>query len=136
MATQSTQIICAKYFISKKQFSLELNMPKIRKQKSSSSDSDSGPDDRNPPPSKKAKETGTAEKSKKDDGDGGVSTWTLEGMRQVRINEFRGKKMVDIREHYEKDGKVLPGKKGISLSATQWKKLLAVADDVSRALEE
>lgn len=45
MATQSTQIICAKYFISKQQFSLELKMPKIRKQKSSSSDSDSGPDD-------------------------------------------------------------------------------------------
>lgn len=109
-------------------------MPKISKKKqSSSSDSDSGPDDRNaPPPSKKSKESG---KSSGDaDGDG-ATNWTLEGMRQVRINEFRGRKMVDIREHYEKDGKVLPGKKGISLSASQWKKLLAVADEVTRALE-
>ncbi|EDW03926.1 RNA polymerase II transcriptional coactivator [Drosophila grimshawi] len=119
-------------------------MPKIRKQKSSSSDSDSGPEDRNPPPaSKKAKEDSTSNKANKNesavkrgDGGDGTSSWTLEGMRQVRINEFRGRKMVDIREHYEKDGKVLPGKKGISLSASQWRKLLACADDVTRALEE
>lgn len=92
---------------------------------------------RNPPPSKKSKESAAEKSNKNDSGDGnGATTWTLEGMRQVRINEFRGRKMVDIREHYEKDGKVMPGKKGISLSASQWKKLLAVADDVSRALEE
>ncbi|KAH8409478.1 hypothetical protein KR222_006378 [Zaprionus bogoriensis] len=114
-------------------------MPRASKKQQSSSDSDSGPDDRNqPPPSKKPKESGKANKdATAADGDGdGATNWTLEGMRQVRINEFRGKKMVDIREHYEKDGKVLPGKKGISLSAKQWRKLLEVADQVTRALEE
>ncbi|KAH8378048.1 hypothetical protein KR093_008685 [Drosophila rubida] len=112
-------------------------MPVIRKKKqSSSSDSDSGPDDRNvPPPTKKAKEGAKSNVDSAADGDG-ATNWTLEGMRQVRINEFRGRKMVDIREHYEKDGKVLPGKKGISLSASQWRKLLAVADEVTRALEQ
>ncbi|EDW11169.1 RNA polymerase II transcriptional coactivator [Drosophila mojavensis] len=113
-------------------------MPKIKKaERKSSSDSDSGPDDRNPPPSKKSKEGADVKSNKNDSGDGSeTTTWTLEGMRQVRINEFRGRKMVDIREHYEKDGKVLPGKKGISLTLSQWKKLLAVADDVTRALEK
>ncbi|KAH8392347.1 hypothetical protein KR215_006598 [Drosophila sulfurigaster] len=114
-------------------------MPRISKKKqSSSSDSDSGPDDRNvPPPSKKAKEGAKSNGGDSASADGeGATNWTLEGMRQVRINEFRGRKMVDIREHYEKDGKVLPGKKGISLSASQWRKLLAVADEVTRALEQ
>ncbi|XP_034475375.1 LOW QUALITY PROTEIN: RNA polymerase II transcriptional coactivator [Drosophila innubila] len=113
-------------------------MPRISKKKqSSSSDSDSGPDDRNaPPPSKKAKESSSNKNDEPAGGGDGATSWTLEGMRQVRINEFRGRKMVDIREFYEKDGKVLPGKKGISLSASQWKKLLAITDDVTRALEE
>jgi len=53
----------------------------------------------------------------------------------VRINEFRGRKSVDIREFYDKGGQILPGKKGISLSLIQWKKLLEVAEEVTRAIE-
>ncbi|KAH8258568.1 hypothetical protein KR038_006840 [Drosophila bunnanda] len=109
-------------------------MPKIKKQQSSSSESDSGPEDRNPPASKKAKEAPAAEGSKKD-ASGGSGPWVLEKLRQVRINEFRGRKMVDIREHYEKNGETLPGKKGISLSVQQWKKLLEMADEITRAVE-
>lgn len=60
----------------------------------------------------------------------------LEKQRQVRINEFRGRQYVDIREFYEKDGESLPGKKGISLTPAQWKKLLEVSDEVNRALEQ
>ena len=33
-------------------------------------------------------------------------------MRYASVAEFRGKKMVNIREYYEKDGKILPGRKG------------------------
>ncbi|XP_068151559.1 RNA polymerase II transcriptional coactivator [Drosophila tropicalis] len=110
-------------------------MPKIKKsRKSTSSESDSGPEDRNPPPNKKSKATSS---SKKDTGGGGdgPTTWTLEKLRQVRINEFRGRKMVDIREHYEKNGEILPGKKGISLSIQQWKTLLELADEITQAVE-
>lgn len=59
----------------------------------------------------------------------------LEKQRQVRINEFRGRKLIDIREYYEKNGETLPGKKGISLSVDQWKKLLQYADEINKALD-
>ncbi|XP_039482311.1 RNA polymerase II transcriptional coactivator [Drosophila santomea] len=109
-------------------------MPKTKKQ-DSGSDSDSGPDDRNKPASKKAKESAAPKSARRDSGGDNATTWTLEGLRQVRINEFRGRKMVDIREFYEKGGETLPGKKGISLSVKQWKKLLEVAEEVTRAVE-
>ncbi|KAH8324479.1 hypothetical protein KR074_008382 [Drosophila pseudoananassae] len=110
-------------------------MPKIKKkQQSSTSESDSGPEDRNQPASKKAKQT-PASSAGKTDGRSEENTWTLEKLRLVTINEFRGRKMVDIREHYEKDGKTLPGRKGISLSISQWKKLIDQAGEITSALE-
>lgn len=59
----------------------------------------------------------------------------MEKSRVVRINEFKGKQFVDIREYYEKNGEMLPGKKGISLSPLQWKKLLSLAEEVNAALD-
>ncbi|KAH8929515.1 PC4-domain-containing protein [Atractiella rhizophila] len=44
-------------------------------------------------------------------------------LRRVTASSFRGKESIDIREYYEKDGDVLPGRKGISLSQEQWAKL-------------
>ena len=35
----------------------------------------------------------------------------LSGKRRVQVTEFKGNTMVGIREFYEKDGKMLPGKK-------------------------
>jgi len=37
----------------------------------------------------------------------------LSKMRNVSVSSFRGMKMVNIREYYEKDGKLLPGRKGM-----------------------
>lgn len=88
------------------------------------------------PPTKKSKETAVADKGKsKANNDEETNHWILEKQRQVRINEFRGRKLIDIREYYEKNGESLPGKKGISLSVEQWKKLLKVADEINRAIE-
>lgn len=76
--------------------------------------------------------------------------------RRVNVSEFKGKKLVNIREYYEKDGEMLPGKKvphqpnltdltkqlgmlrdclqGISLNAEQFEELLKALPDIKKAL--
>ncbi|XP_028162260.1 RNA polymerase II transcriptional coactivator [Ostrinia nubilalis] len=102
-------------------------MPKHKKkEESSSSDSDEGPIDRNPPPEKKAKMG-----SRTDDKE---PTWVLQGKKLVKVREFKGKVYVDVREFYEKNGDLLPGKKGISLTPEQWRKLLSLGDEINETI--
>lgn len=35
----------------------------------------------------------------------------LSGKRRITVSDFKGLTMISIREYYEKDGKMLPGKK-------------------------
>uniref|UniRef100_A0A023EET7 Putative transcriptional coactivator p15 n=2 Tax=Aedes albopictus TaxID=7160 RepID=A0A023EET7_AEDAL len=97
-------------------------MPKNKKQ--DTSDSDSGPDDRTPV--KKTK-TDSASTTNAD----GETEWTIDRNRKVTVKEFKGKIYVNVREYYEKDGQSLPGKKGISLTVPQWKKLMEHADEIN-----
>ena len=41
----------------------------------------------------------------------GNKYWEISKARRVTISEYKGTKMVGIREYYEKDGQSLPGKK-------------------------
>lgn len=61
--------------------------------------------------------------------------FTLDKNRLVRVRTFKGKAYIDIREYYQKDGAMLPGKKGISLSPEQWRKLLENVDGINKAVE-
>lgn len=66
---------------------------------------------RNPPP-KKSK-SNDKESSKKTSSKEEEHSWAIDKCRFVKVREFRGKLFVDIREFYEKNGEMLPGKKGI-----------------------
>ncbi|KAG5245103.1 RNA polymerase II transcriptional coactivator KIWI family protein [Salix suchowensis] len=54
--------------------------------------------------------------------------------RRVTVRNWRGKINVDIREFYPKDGNLLPGKKGITLSMEQWNMLRDNAEEIDKAL--
>ncbi|KAG6603408.1 RNA polymerase II transcriptional coactivator KIWI, partial [Cucurbita argyrosperma subsp. sororia] len=56
--------------------------------------------------------------------------------RRVMVRNWQGKIVVDIREFYVKDGKQMPGKKGISLSLDQWNVLRNHVDEIDKAVNE
>ncbi|KAH7434886.1 hypothetical protein KP509_06G039500 [Ceratopteris richardii] len=88
-------------------------------------DSDGSGDER---PTKKA--------AKSDDDTDGITICELSAHRKVTVRSFKGKVFVDIREFYNKDGKELPGKKGISLSIDQWEVLRDNIEEIDRAVKE
>ncbi|KAK7595106.1 hypothetical protein V9T40_001539 [Parthenolecanium corni] len=107
-------------------------MPKHKKSSSSDSDSDSGPDDRNPPAKKSAPNKSKSSDSKTDDKLG----WHLGNNRFANVSDFKGRIFVNIREYYEKDGELKPGKKGISLTAKQWQEFKEHIDDIDSKVTE
>uniref|UniRef100_A0A7N0TX74 Transcriptional coactivator p15 (PC4) C-terminal domain-containing protein n=1 Tax=Kalanchoe fedtschenkoi TaxID=63787 RepID=A0A7N0TX74_KALFE len=60
----------------------------------------------------------------------------LSGKRRVSVRSWQGKIWVDIRDFYEKDGKVLPGKKGITLNMDQWNILRDHIEEIDEAVSE
>ena len=48
----------------------------------------------------------------------------------------QGKALIHVREYYEKEGKLMPGFKGITLSPEAWAALRAKLPEVLRAAEE
>ncbi|KAG8071008.1 hypothetical protein GUJ93_ZPchr0006g41934 [Zizania palustris] len=47
----------------------------------------------------------------------------ISNTRRVTVRTWKGEVVVDIREFFDKDGKILPSRKGIQLSMDQWKTL-------------
>ncbi|KAK4548855.1 hypothetical protein LTR36_008628 [Oleoguttula mirabilis] len=74
----------------------------------------------------------STEMGKDDDGN---EYWEISGKRRVQVSSFKGATMVSIREFYEKDGKTLPGKKGISLSVDQFTAVLDILPQIEGVLE-
>ncbi|XP_021348471.1 activated RNA polymerase II transcriptional coactivator p15-like [Mizuhopecten yessoensis] len=87
----------------------------------------------------KNKEEKTENNSKvvpKKTGAAGEQMFQLSKMRFVSVSEFRGKVLVGIREYYEADGDLRPGKKGISLTLEQWNSLKDQMEEIDRAVKE
>ncbi|OMJ90781.1 hypothetical protein SteCoe_6760 [Stentor coeruleus] len=60
----------------------------------------------------------------------------LSSQRFVEASKFRGKTYISIREFYEDpEGNLKPGKKGISLTIDQWKKLCENIHKIDRMID-
>ncbi|XP_074650214.1 RNA polymerase II transcriptional coactivator-like [Tubulanus polymorphus] len=120
-------------------------MPKTKEFISSSEDSDSEVEQ---PKKKKSKSEDKKAKKKasspppadEDDGtmkgESGETMYKLSKMRFVSVSEFRGKPLVNIREYYDKDGDLKPGRKGISLSIDQWNMLKQNMDAIDKDVKK
>ncbi|KAG0632797.1 putative RNA polymerase II transcriptional coactivator [Tuber brumale] len=62
--------------------------------------------------------------------------WEIGRLRRVAVSKFGGKNLINIREYFEKDGKVLPGKKGISLTMEQFDAFLSVLPQIEQHLSD
>ena len=60
---------------------------------------------------------------------------TSDGKRRVQVRTYRGQVQVDVREWYEKDGELRPGKRGLSLRVEQWKRLKAWIPKIEEAIQ-
>ena len=59
----------------------------------------------------------------------------LGGGRRVTCGVFRGAMTVGVREYYEKNGEMLPGFRGLNMSAQQWDALAARLEAIDAALD-
>jgi len=53
----------------------------------------------------------------------------------VTCGAFRGAATVGVREYYEKNGEMLPGFRGLNMSAEQWDTLHAHIEAIDRAID-
>ncbi|XP_015917066.1 activated RNA polymerase II transcriptional coactivator p15 [Parasteatoda tepidariorum] len=106
-----------------------------KKKLEESSDSDSGPDDVNPPKKSKTAAKPAPKKASASNSNDEDNMFQLARMRYVNVREFRGKVLIDIREFYEADGELKPGKKGICLNTEQWQALKEKIDDIDDAVK-
>lgn len=60
--------------------------------------------------------------------------WDLGRNKRVSLNEFRGNVLFDIREYYDAQGQMKPGKKGIALSREEWNAIHAVDEEITEAI--
>ncbi|KAK6217361.1 putative transcriptional Coactivator p15 [Colletotrichum tabaci] len=64
----------------------------------------------------------------------GNAFWDLSNKRRIGISQFKNTTFINIREYYEKDGEMLPGKKGISLTVAQYETLVKVIPAINEKL--
>lgn len=66
----------------------------------------------------------------------GETTFTLAPARFVTVKKYKEQIYVDIRDFYDKNGELFPGKRGISLKPEEWEELLSVSAQITDAIEQ
>ena len=54
--------------------------------------------------------------------------------RRLTVESFKGAVRIDIREYYDSDGELKPGKKGISLRLSLWNTLKDKIQDINSCI--
>ncbi|KAL1875942.1 hypothetical protein VTK73DRAFT_9726 [Phialemonium thermophilum] len=62
--------------------------------------------------------------------------WELSSKRRVTVSKYNKMLLVNIREHYEINGELKPGKKGISLSVDQYKAFLKAIPEINAEIRK
>ncbi|TKY73803.1 RNA polymerase II transcriptional coactivator KIWI [Spatholobus suberectus] len=75
-------------------------------------------------------------KKDSDDDPDNIVVCEISKNRRVSVRNWQGRIVVDIREFYVKDGKQMPGKKGISLTMDQWNVLRSHVEEIDKAVGE
>ncbi|KAK9950182.1 hypothetical protein M0R45_005683 [Rubus argutus] len=78
----------------------------------------------------------TAKRDSSDDSSDDIVVCEISKNRRVTVRNWNGKVIVDIREFYVKEGKQLPGKKGISLPMDQWNVLRSHVEEIDKVVNE
>ena len=60
----------------------------------------------------------------------------LSGKKKVFIKSYKGQKMVDIREIYEKNGEMMFTQKGVCLTMDAWSTLKELIPSIERELKK
>ncbi|CAD7963811.1 unnamed protein product [Amoebophrya sp. A120] len=71
-----------------------------------------------------------AEQEEEEDEDDGNTYIPLDSTKRVSLSNFKGRKFIDIREYYQADGEMKPGKKGISLTKSAFDKFVEFVPDI------
>ena len=58
----------------------------------------------------------------------------LSPTRRLTISSFRNSPTIGVREYYEKDGKMLPGFKGMNMSVEQWGVFCGLVQGIDKAM--
>lgn len=69
-------------------------------------------------------------KPKLDDDD--VASFHIDGMKYLKVRQFKGKVLVDIREYYETGGDIRPGKKGTFINVV-WTIILLYTKNIKQS---
>ena len=59
----------------------------------------------------------------------------MDKKKRITVHKFKGQLKVDIREYYEDNGEMKPGKRGLSLNLDNWNKLKEFLDKIDEAID-